>query len=279
MNESQTSMSPEMEALKSKLKATWSAGDFGQIAQAYLPAAAEFIERLNLKPGEKVLDVACGAGSTAIPAARLGAEVIGIDIAPNLVEQARKNAKAEGLDNCRFEEGDAEALAFEEGSFDTIVTIFGAMFAPRPEKVAEELVRVCRSGGRIVMANWTPQSFIGQMFKINSTHVPLPPNMPSPVLWGDEATVSERLKDGIAGLQMNRRLISFSFPFPPEEVVGHFRKYFGPTQKAFETLAGDTDKHAALQRDLENHWRENNQATDGTTQVESEYLEVIATRA
>jgi ubiquinone/menaquinone biosynthesis C-methylase UbiE len=186
MNETQTAITPEMEALKTKLKATWSAGDFGQIAQAYLSDAAEFIERLNLQPGEKVLDVACGAGSTAIPAARAGANVTGIDIAPNLVEQAGKNAEAEGLDNCRFEEGDAEALTFEDGGFDTVVTIFGAMFAPRPELAASELIRVCRSGGRIVMANWTPQGFIGQMFKINTSHVPPPAGMPPPVLCGDE---------------------------------------------------------------------------------------------
>ena len=279
MSETQAAMSPEMEALKTKLKATWSAGDFGQIAQAYLSAAAEFIERLNLKPGEKVLDVGCGAGSTAIPAARFGAEVTGIDIAPNLVEQARKNAEAKGLNNCRFEEGDAEALAFDDGSFDTVVTIFGAMFAPRPERVSAELTRVCRSGGRIVMANWTPQGFVGQMFKINAAHVPPPPGMPPPVLWGDEESVSQRLKDGIADLEMNRRLLKFSFPFPPNDVVAHFRKYFGPIQKAFETLAGDEEKQAALQRDLENHWTKYNQATDGTTQIDSEYLEVIARRA
>lgn len=278
MNDGQTTMSPEMEALKTKLKAAWSAGDFGQIARAYLPGAAEFIERLSLKPGEKVLDVACGAGSTAIPAARTGAVVTGIDIAPNLIEQARKNAEAEGV-ICRFEEGDAEALAFEDGSFDTVITIFGAMFAPRPEKAAAELIRVCRSGGRIVMGNWTPNSFVGQMFKIGASHVPPPAGMPPPVLWGDEAAVRERLKDGISDLQFNRHLMKFSFPFSPEEVVAHFRKYFGPTQKAFDTLADDEEKQASLRRELENHWKKYNQATDGTTTIESEYLEVIARRA
>jgi SAM-dependent methyltransferase len=277
MNEATTAMSPEMEALKAKLKATWSAGDFGQIAQAYLSGAAEFIARLELKAGEKVLDVGCGAGSTALPAARAGAIVTGVDIAPNLVEQARANAEAEGLKNCRFEEGDAEALDFETGSFDTIVSIFGAMFAPRPERVAAELIRVCRSGGRIVMANWTPRSFVGQMLKINTLHVP-PPKMPSPVLWGDEETVRERLKDEIAGLELNRRLMTFSFPFSPVEAVEHFRTFFGPVQKAFDALEADEAKQAALRRDLEKHWTENNLATDGTTRIESEYLEIIARR-
>jgi hypothetical protein len=127
------------------------------------------------------------------------------------------------------------------------------------------------------MANWTPTGFVGKMFKLTGSHVP-PPAMPSPVLWGDEATVSERLKEGIGDLQLNRRLITFNFPLSPEEVVEHFRKFFGPTQKAFLTLEGDQDKQAALRLGLENLWKENNQATDGTTAVESEYLEVIARR-
>jgi len=276
MNEAKTVISPEMEVLKTKLKATWSAGDFGQIARAYLPGAAEFIAGLDLQPGEKVLDVGCGSGSSALPAARTGAIVTGVDIAPNLVEQARINAQAEGL-VCRFDEGDAEALVFEDESFDTVITMFGAMFAPRPEKVAAELIRVCRPGGRIVMANWTPGSLIGKMFNLTALYVP-PPSMPSPILWGDEATVSERLQGGIAGLELNRRLMTFIFPFSPAEVVEHYRKYFGPTQKAFLALEGDQDKQTALRRDLEKLWTGNNLASDGTTRIESEYLEVVARR-
>jgi len=278
MSEAKTVMSPEMEALKTKLKATWTAGDFEQIAEAYLPGAVKFVERLNLQPGEKVLDVACGAGSTAIPAARAGAVVTGVDIAPNLIEQARARAAGEGLD-CRFDEGDAEALAYEDGRFETVITMFGAMFAPRPATVSAELTRVCRSGGRIVMANWTPAGFIGQMFKRTGSHVPPPPAMPSPILWGDDAAVRERLSNGISDLIINRQLMTFNFPFSPAEVVEHFRAYYGPTQKAFLALEGDADKQAALRRDLENLWTENNQKTDGTTRVESEYLEVVAKRA
>lgn len=276
MSEPKTAISPEMEALKTKLKATWSAGDFGQIARSYEPGAAEFIARLGVQAGEKVLDVACGTGNTAIPAARAGAVVTGVDIAPNLIEYARERAKWEGV-NCQFEEGDAEALAFEDGSFDTVVTMFGAMFAPRPERVAAELIRVCRSGGRIVMANWTPTGFAGRMFKLVGLYVP-PPPMPPPTLWGDEATVRDRLKTGISDLQFNRRMMTFRYPFSPKEVVEHFRTFFGPVQKAFDTLAGDKDKQTALRRDLENLWERNNQTDDGTYKGDSEYLEVIARR-
>jgi len=275
MNEAKMAMSPEMEALKTKLKATWTAGDFGRIARAYAPGAAEFIERLRLQPGEKVLDVACGTGNLSIPAARAGASVTGVDIAPNLIEQARKTAESEGL-NCQFDEGDAEALPYADGSFDTVVTMFGAMFAPRPDKVSEELKRVCRSGGRIAMADWTPDGFIGQMFKLTGKYIPPPPNMPSPLKWGDEETVRERLRDGIADLQMTRQMCPFNYSVPPAEVVESFRLYYGPTQRAFDAL--DAEGRAALRNDLEQLWSEHNQATDNTTYVEGEYLEVIATR-
>ena len=277
MSEPKTAMSPEMENLKAKLKATWMAGDYGQIAQiGHAPGAAEFIERLNLKTDEEVLDVACGTGNSAIPAARAGAKVTGVDIAPNLIEQARKRAEAEGV-NCQFDEGDAEDLQYADGSFDTVISMFGAMFAPRPDKVAEELTRVCRSGGRIVMANWTAIGFTGKMFKLMASYVP-PPPMTSPILWGDETVVRERLKEGISDLQFNRRLFSPHFPFSPQEVVEHFRTFFGPTQKAFAALENDKDKQTALRRELENIHEENNVATDGTTILQLEYLEVIARR-
>ncbi len=275
MSKAKRKMSPEMDALKAKLKVTWMTGDFGEIARAYAPGASSFVDRLELKPGEKILDVACGTGNTSIPAARAGAAVTGVDIAPNLLEQARRQAKAQGLE-ATFEEGDAESLSYPPGSFDTVLTMFGAMFAPRPDKVAAELKRVCRSGGRIVMANWTPSGFIGQMFKLTASYVPPPPLMASPVLWGDEDTLNERFKTGITSLKLNRRMITFEFPFPPAEVVEHFRTYYGPTQKAFDTL--DDEKRGALRRDLTNHWGTANQADDGTTRVESEYMEVVAIR-
>ena len=266
----------ELSALKTKLKATWSAGDFGQIARYYADEAEAFIKRLDLKPGMKVLDVACGTGNLAIPAARLGATVTGVDIAANSVEQARQNAKAEGL-SAKFDEGDAEALPYDDASFDAVVTMFGAMFAPRPELVASELKRVCRPGGFIAMANWTPNGFIGQMFKITSSHVPPPPGMPSPVLWGVEEKVRERFSEGISKLETRLQKVTFRFPFSPAEVVEHFRLYYGPAQKAMGAL--DEQKGAALRKDLEELYTTHNQATDGTTRVEAEYMEVVAVRA
>lgn len=271
-----TGTASELEALKTKLRATWIAGDFGQIAKFYETEAKKFIEDLNLKPGLRVLDVACGSGNLALPAARQGAIVTGVDIAPNLVEQARESAKREGLE-IQFDEGDAENLPYKDASFDAVITMFGAMFAPRPDKIASELKRVCRPGGFIAMANWTPAGFIGQMFKLVSSHVPPPQGMPSPVLWGVEDVVRERLGEGIASLQMDPVILNFRFPFSPAEVVEHFRVYYGPTNKAFNAL--DHEGQAALRRDLEQLWTAGNLAANGTTDVAAEYLKVVAVRA
>ena len=269
-------MKPELETLKSKLRAVWTAGDFSQIAKAYAYGAAEFVERLNLQPGMKLLDVACGNGNLAIPAAKLGAEVKGMDIAPDMIRQARERAVQESVE-AEFEEGDAEALQYANNSFDVVATMFGAMFAPRPELVASELLRVCKPGGRIAMANWTPRGFVGQMFKATAAHVPPPAGMPSPVLWGVEETVKERFGENVSSLEMTPREAVFIYPFSPAEVVEHFRLYYGPTQKAFGAL--DETGRTALRKDLENLWTEHNRATDGTTEVASEYLEVITTKA
>ena len=268
-----TEMTTEMEALKSRLRSTWIAGDFGVIAKSIETGAEEFVARLDLESGMKVLDVACGTGNLAIPAAKTGADVTGIDIAPNLIEQAQARAAEMGL-NAVFEVGDAEALPYEDASFDVVMTMFGAMFAPRPDVTAAELIRVCKPGGLVTMANWTPEAFTGQMFKLGAKHVPPPPGMPSPVLWGKEEAVSERFAKGISSLQMTRRKIHFTYSFGPAEVVEQFIQYFGPTVKAFGSL--DADGQAALRSDLETLWTENNHATDGTTQVESEYLDVRA---
>ena len=271
-----TEMTTEMEALKSRLRATWIAGDFGEIAKSIETGAEEFVTRLDLGPGMKVLDVACGTGNLAIPAAHAGADVTGIDIAPNLIEQAQARAADERLE-ARFDVGDAEALPYDDETFDVVMTMFGAMFAPRPDVTAAELIRVCKPGGVIAMANWTPGAFTGQMFKTNAKHVPPPAGMPSPILWGTEDAVRERLADGVTDLQMTKQKINFTYPFGPVDVVEHFVKYFGPTQKAFESL--DAEAQNALRHDLEQLWADNNLATDGTTQVESEYLEVRAIKS
>jgi SAM-dependent methyltransferase len=267
---------PEMESLKTRLKSMWMAGDFGQIAKVIEENAAEFIDRLGIKQGDRVLDVACGTGNTAIPAARTGATVTGVDIATNLLEQARARAGSEGV-TIQFDEGDAENLPYDDAAFDVVVTMFGAMFAPRPELVSKELIRVSRPGGRIAMANWTPAGFIGQMFKVTGKHVPPPPTMASPIKWGDEETVRERFRDGISDLKLTRQLCSFKYPFGPAKVVESFRLYYGPTQRAFEAL--DVEKRATLRSDLEQLWSEHNNATDGTTDVQGEYLEVVGTKS
>ena len=264
----------ELEGLKSKMKATWMSGDFDKVAQVYERDAAAFVERLALAPGTRVLDVACGTGNQSFPAARAGADVTGIDIATNLIETARARAGAEGL-NVNFDEGDAEQLPYAAASFDVVMTMFGAMFAPRPETTADELLRVCRPGGRVAMANWTPAGFIGRMFKATAAHVP-PPGIPSPLLWGDEATVRGRLRDGVSEFYFNRRMVSFRLNMTPEQTVDFFRTWYGPTLRAFAAL--DADGQAALRRDLTRLWSEHNRATDGTTHVESEYLEVVATK-
>jgi ubiquinone/menaquinone biosynthesis C-methylase UbiE len=271
-----TTLTPEMEALKAKLKATWMAGDFGKIAETYSSGATEFVGRLTLRPGERVLDVACGTGNLTIPAARSGASVIGQDIAANLLEQGRARANAEGL-TIRFDENDAEALPYDDAAFDTVITMFGAMFTPRPDVTAAELARACRPGGRIAMANWTPGGFIGQMFKIVGKYVPSAPGMPSPLLWGDEAIVRERFNGSVADLQLTRRSITFNFPSTPAGVVESFRRFYGPTVKAFSAL--DEKGQAALRQELEQHWLAHNQSRNGVTRVESEYLEVMAIRA
>jgi len=269
-----SSITPELESLKARLKATWMAGDYGHFAKYLEPGALEFLARLAVGPGTRMLDVGCGAGQIAIPAARAGARVTGVDIAANLIAQARARAQAEGVD-VQFDEGDAEALPYERGAFDLVVSLIGAMFAPRPERVAAELVRVCRPGGRIVMANWTPSGFVGLMFKAIGKHVP-PPPMPSPLLWGDEGSVRERLREGVSELQLKKRMYPFSYPFPPNEVVEHFRTYFGPINRAFAALDGTGQ--VALRSDLEKLWTEHNQATAGATQYQAEYLEVVAVR-
>ena len=270
-----SAMSSEMQALKTRLKAVWMAGDYGVFAKYMEPGAIEFLARLAVLPGTRMLDVGCGAGQIAIPAARAGVQVTGVDIATNLIEQACVRAAAAGV-KVRFDEGDAEMLPYDDASFDLVVSLIGAMFAPRPGRVAAELLRVCRPGGRIVMANWTPSGFVGLMFKAIGRHEPPPVLMPSPLLWGHEATVRERLGDGVSHLSLTRRQYPFVYPFGTTEVVDFFRTYYGPTQRAFGSL--DIAGQAALQRDLEQLWRHHNRATDGSTSYDAEYLEVEALR-
>jgi ubiquinone/menaquinone biosynthesis C-methylase UbiE len=265
----------DFEQLKQRLRSTWMAGDFGQIAQYAAKSAEEFVNRLAISPGMRVLDVACGTGNLALPAARRGAQVTGVDIAPNLVEQARQRAAAQGLP-ATFEEGDAEQLPYPDAQFDLVMSMFGAMFAPRPERVSSELARVCRPGGSIVMANWTPEGFVGKTFSLTSHYVPPPQGIPAPVLWGVENVVKERLGSYSSKIETARRVITFDYPLSPKQVVQFFRDYFGPTQAAFSKL--DAAGQSALAAGLEKLWCEHNKGESGRTSVCAEYLELIATR-
>jgi SAM-dependent methyltransferase len=262
-------------ALKTRLKATWMDGDYDAFSRLMESSAVEFLDRLQIKPGSAVLDVACGSGQLALIAARRGARVAGVDIAANSIRVARSRAAAEGLD-ATFEEGDAEALPYPDASFDVVATIFGAMFAPRPELVAAELVRVCRPGGTIAMANWTKEGFIGQMFKTIARFI-APPGMPSPVLWGDEAVVRERFGTTLSDLRLTRVIYQFDYPFGPADVVEFFRTNYGPTTRAFANL-GESEREA-LRADLVSLWTSNNKAAaPSRTQVDAEYLEVVGVR-
>jgi ubiquinone/menaquinone biosynthesis C-methylase UbiE len=232
----------------------------------------EFVNRLDLKPGMKVLDVACGTGNQSIPAARTGATVTGLDLAPNLLEQARKRAASEGL-KVDFIEGDAEQLPHADASFDLVMSMFGAMFAPRPERVTAELLRVCRPGGVVAMGNWTPEGFVGKMFALTAKHAPPPPGVPAPVLWGDPTTVAERFS-AAARVNSQKRELLFEYPFSPAETVEYFKQFFGPTKMTFARL--DPQSQDALTRDLVQHWEAHNEGGADKVRLKAEYLEVRA---
>jgi 2-polyprenyl-3-methyl-5-hydroxy-6-metoxy-1,4-benzoquinol methylase len=265
----------DIHTLKHRLRATWMAGDYDFFSRFMESSAVEFLDRVGIPQDASLLDVACGSGQLALVAARRGARVTGVDIAANSIRAARDRAQAEGL-AVQFDEGDAEALPYADASFDVVASLFGAMFAPRPGLVARELVRVCRPGGTIAMANWTRTGFIGQMFAIVASVI-APTGMPAPVLWGDESIVRDRLGSSTADLQLTRVLYRFDYPFSPAGVVDFFRDYYGPTNRAFATLA-ERDQEA-LHADLVALWRASNQSSlANRTVVDAEYLHVVAIR-
>lgn len=264
----------DMSTLKTRLRATWESGDYGVFAKYLERGALEFFDRLDIQPGTRLLDVACGSGQLTIPAARKGIQVTGLDLASNLVQQARARALENEL-TIQVDEGDAEDLPYSDASFDVVISLIGSMFAPRPELVASEMIRVCRPGGRIIMGNWTPDGHIGQMFKVIGRYVP-PPPVPSPLLWGDEATCRLRLGAGVNDLRIARYTYPFEYPFAPTKVVDVFVEYDGPTNRAYASL--NTDGRRALHDDLTALWSRNNTATDGTTQVQAEYIEAVGTK-
>ncbi|GAB3689276.1 class I SAM-dependent methyltransferase [Spirosoma flavus] len=262
-------------------KALWEKGDFTQIAQAIRKSGEALVAQLGITPGLNVLDLACGDGTTAIPAARLGASVLGVDIASNLVAAGNRRVAAEGLTNCHFQEGDATDLhELNDQSFDLVVTIFGAMFAPKPVDVAKEMVRVTRPGGRIVMGNWIPgdPTLVAQVLKISSAYTAPPPEgFVSPMLWGVESHVIDRF--GQAGIPKEN--ISFfkdtailRAPYTPAELLHKFRNFYGPTMNAFEA-AEKNGKAEALQQELETLFVSQNQSSDTTkTSIPASFLKV-----
>ena len=263
--------------IKESMQIAWMAGDFGVIAKTISRGAEKFAEALEITPGMCVLDVATGTGNLAIPIARKGAKVIGVDIATNLLEQARERAKAEGLE-VQFDEGDAEALPYANGQFDMVVTMFGAMFAPRPEIVARELGRVLKAGGRLAMANWNAAGFSGRMFAVASKHAPEPAGILPPVQWGEEAIVRQRLGPYFTEIETELISMRFALPMPPAEVVAFFRQYFGPTHMAFKRL--DEQGRETFSAELESLWTEANTADEPTehTLVWNQFLRVIGVR-
>ena len=266
-------------------KALWEKGDFTRLAETMRKSGTTLINKLNITPGMKILDVGCGDGTTAIPAARLGATVLGVDIARNLVEAGNKRIKEEGLNNITIREGDVTNLHnIEDESFDLVVSIFGAMFAPKPFDVANELVRVTRRGRKIVMGNWIPNdpTLVAQILKISSAYAPPPPEgFISPMLWGVESHVTDRfVKAGIApeNISFSRETYTFEGSFSPSEFVQRFKNFYGPTMNAFEA-AEKNGKANELQRELEELFNRENKATDSnTTSIPATYLQVTVVR-
>jgi SAM-dependent methyltransferase len=266
----------DMQALREAGQKTWSEGDFAVVAAVVMMVSENLVEALEVVPGERVLDVACGSGNAAIAAARrTWGNVVGVDFVPALLERARERAAAERLE-IEFIEGDAAELPFGEGEFDVVTSVFGAMFAPDQQQAAKELLRVCKPGGRIGMANWVPDGPVSQLFGIVAKHVPPPPGFTPPVLWGVEDHVRELFGDGVTDLRFERR--PSRQPFRSiDHYLEIFRNYFGPIKLAFERVGPDGE--AALEADLREQLGQCNTAGDRAFVIEPEYLQVIATRA
>ncbi|CAN5551372.1 class I SAM-dependent methyltransferase [soil metagenome] len=266
-------------------KALWEKGDFTKVAETMRESGEALVSKLGISKGISVLDLGCGDGTTALPEAQLGASVLGVDIAGNLVAAGNERVKAAGITNCSFIEGDATNLhELKDASFDVVVSIFGAMFAPRPMDVAKEMVRVTKPGGRIIMGNWIPgdPTLVAQILKISSAYTPPPPEgFVSPMLWGVESHVTERFTNaGIAkeNISFVKDTFNFKAPFPPAEFLNRFRMYYGPTMNAFEA-AEKNDKAEALRQELETLFISQNQSGDSnTTLIPATYLRVTVVK-
>ncbi|HEY6057394.1 MAG TPA: class I SAM-dependent methyltransferase [Candidatus Limnocylindrales bacterium] len=266
---------PDLAAIKQRQRATWASGDYHMIGTQIAVVAELLVEALDLRSTDRVLDVATGSGNAALAAARRGCSVVGLDYVPALLRRARLRAEAECLE-ATFVEGDAEALPFDDGSFDAVSSVFGAMFAPDQERTASELARACRPGGRIGLVAHTPEGFIGQLFKTNARHVPPPAGLRSPILWGTEERLRDLFGDTIAAkIIVEKRHYAFRYR-SPQAFLHYWQRYYGPTMKAFEAV-GESGR-AALETDLLDLVARFNRSNDGTMVVPSEYLEAVIVR-
>lgn len=263
-------------------KALWEKGDFTKIAETMRESGSALIDRIGISKDNYILDLGCGDGTTAIPAAKLGATVLGVDIAKNLVEAGNNRVKKENLTNCTFQEGDATDLAdLKDQTFDTVISIFGAMFAPKPFDVAKEMVRVTMPGGKIIMGNWIPgdPTLVAQILKTCSAYTPPPPEgFVSPMLWGIEDNVIERF--GSAGIpkeniSFTKDSFTFRAPYSPSDFVARFKNYYGPTMNAFDA-AEQNAKAADLQRELEDLFMSQNSGDANNTSIAATFLRVTA---
>jgi SAM-dependent methyltransferase len=265
---------PDFSAVKSRQHAAWSSGDYAVIGTTLSITGELLCEAIDLRPGQRVLDVAAGNGNATLAAARRGADVTSTDYVPALLERGRARAEAERLP-VTFQQADAEDLPFPDGWFDVVLSIFGVMFTPNQEQAAQELLRVCRPGGTIGLANWTPESFIGHVFRTIGKYIPPAPGVKSPALWGTEQRLRELFGDGISELTTTKRFFVFRYR-SPEHLLDVFRTYYGPMLKAFAAL--DAAGQAGLAEDLTELAHRFNRGGADTLAVPSEYLEVVAIR-
>jgi SAM-dependent methyltransferase len=265
---------PDLATIKQRQQQAWASGDFAVVAARIMLVAERLVDAADLRAGWRVLDVATGSGNAAIAAARLGSTAVGIDYVPALLEAGRRRAAAEGLD-VELLEGDAEALPFPDESFDAVTSVFGSMFAPDHARAAAELLRVSRPGGTIALASWTPDGFIGDLFRTVAAHVAPPAGVQSPMLWGTEPHLRELFGGGIASLAITDRIFTWRFR-SPEEFVGFFRRWYGPTVKAFAAL--EASEQDALERDLVDLARRWDRLGSGAAAIPAAYTEAIAIR-
>ena len=261
----------DLEALKARQQGAWSSGDYAVVGTTLQIVGEELCEALDIHAGQKVLDVAAGNGNATLAAARRWCDVVSTDYVPSLLERGRLRAEADGL-SIKFKEADAEALSFAEASFDVVVSTFGVMFTPNQDQAAAELIRVCRSGGKIGLANWTPEGFIGQLFKTLGKYLPPPAGARSPALWGTEARIKEMFEASAVSIRTEQRHFNFRYR-SPEHFLEIFKNYYGPMLKAFAAL--DAANQQGLRADLLALIGRMNRAEDGTMIVPSEYLEIV----